>query len=225
MSNPDPGSGSPSPTVSQADSGDASKAPQAGTDANGAKLTPAQYEAIIADLRKENGANRSEKAELLKKVTAFEKAQADVEAANLSDIDKANKRAAEAEALLNDRTRASQERIINYEIRLNAANLGIVDPEAAVKLLDWSKLKYDDDGIPTNAAELVQALVKDKPYLIAPAGKPPVSSGGASNPSKSSTSMSATALNWDVISQMTEAEYTARRAEIATWIMRNPRPR
>jgi hypothetical protein len=201
--------------VSQADSADASKAPQAGTDAKSA-TTAAQYEAIIAELRKEQGANRT-------KLAAFEKAAADAEAAKLSDLEKANKRIAELEAGNNDRTRASQERIINYEIRLNAASLGIVDPDAAVKLLDWSKLKYDDDGIPQNAQELLQALVKDKPYLAAASARPPVTSGGATNPSRANAP--GVQLSWDIISKMTSAEYDARRAEIQQWMMRNPRAR
>jgi hypothetical protein len=215
MATPSPEAGdTPSPTASLADSGDASKAPQAGTDAHDAdELTPAQYKAIIADLRKEQGANRT-------KIATFEKAQADAEAAKLSDLEKANKKAADLEAQLNERTRASQERIINYEIRLNASSLGIVDPDAAVKLLDWSKLKYDDDGIPTNAAELVQALAKDKPYLVAPANQR-ITSGGATKPASSSSAAS-TDLSWDTIPRMKPDEYEARRAEIVAWMAKNP---
>jgi hypothetical protein len=51
-----------------------------------------------------------------------------------------------------------------------------------------------------------------------------VSSGGATNPSRA-TNAPGTDLNWDYLSKITQAEYDARRAEIAQWIMTHPRPR
>ena len=43
-----------------------------------------------------------------------------------------------------------------YEVRLQASRLGIVDPEAAEKLLDWAAVEYDDHGSPKNLEKALQ---------------------------------------------------------------------
>ena len=98
---------------------------------------------------------------------AKEKAAAD---AQLSEVERAQKQAAEWQQKHADTTRAMQERIIGLTIQLQASKLNIIDPDAAVKLMDWSQLEFDDDGTPTNADKVLADLVKTRPYLIAPAG-------------------------------------------------------
>jgi hypothetical protein len=56
---------------------------------------------------------------------------------------------------------------IEGRVIAEAAAKGIVDPDAAVALLDRSKVKVDDAGKPTNVGELLDELVKAKPYLVA----------------------------------------------------------
>jgi hypothetical protein len=101
-----------------------------------------------------------------------------------------------------DTARQSQERIVNYEVRLQAARMGIVDPDVAAKLLDWSEIEYGDNGSPTNVEDLLKGLLDAKPYLKAPQGRATPTSGGATNPSRSTTS-----------SQNTAAEYVKRIAQ------------
>jgi len=62
-----------------------------------------------------------------------------------------------------------QERIIRYEVERQATLLGIIDPDAAARLLDTSKLEYDEEGIPKNAKALLETLLKQKSYLAPPA--------------------------------------------------------
>ena len=113
----------------------------------------------------EAAANRKALREAEKRIAEYEAAQKAADDAKLSEVERASKRAAEAERQLADRTRAFQERIISSDIQLNAAKLGIIDPDAAAKLLDWSGLEYDEDGLPTNAAALLEQLLVSKPYL------------------------------------------------------------
>ncbi len=95
---------------------------------------------------------------------AKEKAAAD---AQLSEVERAQKQAAEWQQKHADTTRAMQERIIGLTIQLQASKLNIIDPDAAVKLMDWSQLEFDDDGTPTNADKVLADMVKVRPYLVA----------------------------------------------------------
>lgn len=113
----------------------------------------------------EAAANRKALREAEKRIAEYEAAQKAADDAKLSEVERASKRAADAERQLADRTRAFQERIISSDIQLNAAKLGIIDPDAAAKLLDWSGLEYDEDGLPTNATALLEQLLTAKPYL------------------------------------------------------------
>ncbi len=139
---------------------------------------------------------------------AKEKALAD---AQLSELERAQKQVAEWQQKHADTTRAMQERIVGYEIQLQASRLNIIDPDAAVKLLDWSHLEYDEDGVPTNAAQVLADLVKAKPYLVAasqaasasggmPAGNAPTDANaqlaaqlGATNPPRQNGPITVTA--------------------------------
>ena len=79
-----------------------------------------------------------------------------------------------------------QEARITNEVFKNASKLNIIDIDAASKLLDGSRIEYDDNGNPTNIDILLKELVKQRSWLV---GKPPVqTSGGATNPSRSQTS-------------------------------------
>lgn len=113
----------------------------------------------------EAAANRKALRDAEKRIAEFEAAQKAAADAQLSEVERAQKRATDAERQLADRTRAFQERVISADIQLNAAKLGIIDPDAAAKLLDWSGLEYDDDGLPTNATALLEQLLTSKPYL------------------------------------------------------------
>jgi len=63
---------------------------------------------------------------------------------------------------------------------MEAVRLGIKDTDAAVKLVELEDIQLDDEGKPTNAAEVVNALAEAKPYLIT--GKPAPNIGADVNP-------------------------------------------
>lgn len=173
-----------------------------------------EYERIIAELRKEQAGNRT-------KLKAFEDAQAAADAAKLSDLEKAQKQAADAAKAVE----AYKQRVADYAVRLEASKLGIVDPELAA-LAIAGRLEFADDGTPSNATDLLKDLVKAKPYLIAQqAGtqtqgqsqttRQPASSGGAAN---AGASARVGAFTRESIAKMTPSEYAANRTEIMQWL-------
>lgn len=119
----------------------------------------------------------------LKDFEAKEAAEAD---AKRTDLEKAAKRAEEAET----RTKEYQQRYVSAEVKLLAQSLGFANPATAYKLIR-DELTYDDKtGDATNAEDLLKKLLKDEPYLAAQQGqqqgKAPLSSGGATNPPRTS---------------------------------------
>lgn len=112
---------------------------------------------------------RREAQSLRKRLAEFDAAEAKRKEQELSEVDKATKRAAELEAKLTAETKAHHERIVRYEVMLKASAMNAVDPDAVVRLLDMSSLEFDDDGQPTNVDKLLKELLKAKTYLLKPA--------------------------------------------------------
>ena len=190
--------------------------PQAGSDdTKKPTRSPEDFESEIAKLRKESAAYRNKDKEL-------DQLKADTEVANLNDLEKAQKRATAAE----QQAATYRDRIASQEVRLRALEKGFADPTDAMDMLRTS-LQYDDDGMPKDLDDALDALLKAKPYLKRPeaaAAKAAPSSGGATNPSKSTTSQ-AQPITWDLIAKLTPAQYDERRNEIFTFIQKNPAPR
>ena len=123
---------------------------------------------------------RAEAASLRKRLKEFEdKAKADDEA-KLSELEREKKHRTEAEQererLKDELRRLSIERAVESA----ATRIGIIDPDAAVKLLDHSALKFDSKGAVENAETLLKELVKARPYLQGGTRRPSAD-GGAGN--------------------------------------------
>jgi len=95
-----------------------------------------------------------------------------LEDAALSDSEKIAKELDELKTTMS--TKDAEVRSLRVEVL--AARAGIVDPEAAAKLLDWEALGDDADN-PKKLEAALKQLVKDKPYLAGTA--PGGSDGGA----------------------------------------------
>lgn len=100
----------------------------------------------------------------LKELETQQQTEAD---AKLSENDKLQKRLKELELASESQTRALRERTTEYEVKLAAARMGIVDPEAAWKLLDTSSLEFDAAGKPLNLETALKELTKNRQWLIA----------------------------------------------------------
>lgn len=124
----------------------------------------------------------------------------------------------ETQRLAKDKERAEAERdqlredlrdkVNRYEVQLQANKLGIIDPEAAVKLLDWSSLEYGEDGAPKNVEAALKALLVAKPYLAAQAAPP---APGATNPARNHSQGKLTQAD---IAKMSPAQINARWTEV-----------
>ncbi len=191
--------------------------PQAGT------TTPSEPQAGDEPISLDEAKKlRSEAANLRKRLKAFEDQQAAAEAAKLTEQEKLQKQLADTQSQLSEKERLIQERVIRYEVQLQAAELG-ANPrhlDKIARLIDSAEVKLDDQGVPTNVKELVDKLLKEMPELLLQQDKRPPSAGGATNPSRAVSS--AVGLSWDVITKMTPEQYNARRAEIQAWIADNP---
>lgn len=96
----------------------------------------------------------------------------ELEAANQTELERAQASAA-AEKERADRIEAEAK-----ETRLRSAIIAeaakpdrkVVDPEAVIALLDRSALELEDDGTPTNVAKAMDALLEQRPYLVASSG-------------------------------------------------------
>lgn len=127
----------------------------------------------VKKLRAEAAQYRTRLRELEQKVKAHEDEK-------LSEQEKLQKKLAELEREAAEKARALQERTTEYEVKLKAANLGIIDPEAAWRLLDVAAIEFYDDGKPKNIELLLKELIKNKPYLAA------LAQYAATNPARSS---------------------------------------
>jgi hypothetical protein len=77
------------------------------------------------------------------------------------------RRIAELEAQLLALQEERQQVLVRASVDRAAARLGIVDPDAAYKLLDLAAVEYDEQGRPTNVEQLLERLVQERPYLRA----------------------------------------------------------
>lgn len=91
---------------------------------------------------------------------------ADLEAANQTELEKAQTRAAELEQQAATATATAREALLRSAVVAEAARKNVVDPDAAVALLDRTALELDDQGAPTNIADAMDSLLKAKPYLV-----------------------------------------------------------
>ena len=94
-----------------------------------------------------------------------------------SDADKVQEKISLLERTNTELTQKHKLMMAQYEVAITAAKIGIVDPDAAYRLIDHSKIEYGSDEKPSNVEALLKELVKQKPYLVG-------GSTSASNPSK-----------------------------------------
>ena len=150
--------------------------------------TPASIEDALKEIDNLKSALRKARTDSTKhwsRAKELEEFKAKLDADKLTETERWQKQATDLQSKYDSDTTALVERIVGYEVERQASKLGIIDPEAAAKLLDWDALEFDENGMPTNADALLKDLLKSKPYL---AGRQSASSmGGATNPARSQT--------------------------------------
>jgi len=167
------------PAEAQPATGDA--APQVETPED-EQLGPAGVKAYEAEKAARRDAEKKVR-EASKAVAALE---AKLQEITDRDLDEQTKKDRRLETLENERTvllRERQQTMVTMEVNRLQPKMGLVDVDAASRLLDWDQVEYGDDGKPHNVEDLLRALLKDKPYL---GGQRPVASGSI-NPAGGTT--------------------------------------
>ena len=100
--------------------------------------------------------------DLKEKASKFDEAQAE----QMSELEKATERAATLERDLEAANAAKQDSLLRAAVISEAAKRNVIDPDAALALVDRSLLEYGDDGSPTNIADAMETLLAAKPYLV-----------------------------------------------------------
>ncbi len=115
---------------------------------------------------------RAEAADYRKRLRELEGKVKANEEAKLTEQERLQKRLAELERKEMEYQMTLQARTLEYEVKLHAARLGVVDPEAAYRLLDLKQIEFDDDGKPLNIEKVLKELVAKKSYLVSSSSSP-----------------------------------------------------
>jgi hypothetical protein len=151
------------------------------TDPPGDKtFTQAQLDKIVSDRLKRQKEQFRDYEDLKSKASKFD----ELDAANKSDLEKANERAAEAEAASAKVTQTANQRLIRGEIIARAAQAdgerkAFLDPsDAYAHLRDVTDITVDDEGEVLGVDEALEKLAEKKPHLLAPEGNGKPSGNG-----------------------------------------------
>src|SRR6266581_6403353 len=159
-----------------------SPTPVTGTPAAPASVTQqtatlAQEDALkrIADLERSLGNAKEENDRHSKRLSTYEKLEKEREAAaqaakdaQLSEIERVKKQAADAQ----QKIQQQQQQLVMAQVKLVAKDKGIINPELIAPVVE-RKLEYDKDGEPTNLEAVLDELIKGNPYLVKPAEPAP----------------------------------------------------
>lgn len=116
-------------------------------------------------------AARAEAAKYRKRAQAAEAKVEDHKKAQMSELEKAQEAAREAEAKAQAAEDRARQLVLDAEVTKAASRKGFYDPADVIPHLDIEELTLAEDGKPDgrslNAA--LERLAKDKPYLVKPA--------------------------------------------------------
>ena len=128
--------------------------------------TAEQLATELASLRAALKAANAESMTRRKKLDELEAAEEERKAAQLSEVEKARKAQADAEA----KALATEERLRTAAIRnavvLAASKANFYDPEDAFRLADLAEVQVADDGTVTGVDNALKTLTKAKPHLV-----------------------------------------------------------
>lgn len=120
--------------------------------------------ARIAELERALKNATEERDRHRKKLSGYEDAERKAAEEKLSEIEREKKARTDAET----RSEQYRQQLVTAHVKLAAAAKGIIDPDLAALAIQ-AELEYGEDMMPTNVEKALDKLVKNKPYLIAPA--------------------------------------------------------
>ena len=89
----------------------------------------------------------------------------ELEQEKLTDTEKMEARAVEAERKVADAQQQIASAMFASEVKVRASAMGIVDPDAAFVLLDRTNVRYDADSGVSGVDDALTNLIEAKPYL------------------------------------------------------------
>lgn len=155
------------------------------------EMTQEEFDAKIADRLARERKKFADYDDLKTKLSEHERAEEERRLASLSEKERleaektdALTKAQAAEEARDKALTAANQRLIKSEFRALARELGIRTDaiDDAYKLADLSAVSFDDESNVVGVKDVIEALVKDKPYLAEQAKKEPKSIGNPSNP-------------------------------------------
>ena len=155
---------------------------------SGTAAAQATFDAeYVKALRDEAAKHRTEK-------TAIEAELKKLRDAQLTDTERQANRLKELEAEATAFKLQRQELSLQMQIERQARKMGILDEDAAVKLLDRSMITFDDDGKPAGVEAALQQLTQQRPYMVNQAANGQnFSASNPARPQSSQTGMFCTA--------------------------------
>jgi len=166
-------------TPPEPQTGSTPPAPEGGTQPTGT-APDGSPEAELARARSEAQRFRNDLRETKKELAALKKADQDRTDAEKTELQKMQDQVNRLTTDLSSSDSRVKDAYLEVAVVNAATKLGIVDPDAAYRLLDKRQVEYDGDR-PTNIDALLTALVEAKPYLKAP------TKGGGGGPTPSTT--------------------------------------
>ena len=139
--------------------------------------TAQELAAELAKARDALKAANKEAADRRKKLDSYEVAEKERKEAELSEIDKLNKRLADAEAAKQAALTLANDRLIKSAFISAAAKVGAEFPDDAYLLADRSNVTIDDNGNVSGVAEAVKALVDGRRIPLASRTAPSLNNG------------------------------------------------
>jgi hypothetical protein len=170
-------------TVTEPQAG-AETEPQAGIEHEAQAAAPTS-QAEAGDEKPSTDEAKQARAEAAKYRRQLRELEAKLKAKEDADLSEAERQARELTALKEAvAAKDEQTRTLALEaaIAVRASRMGIVDPDAAMRLLDRGHIEFTEDGRPDGASVegALKDLLKAKPYLRASAPPP----GSAANPAR-----------------------------------------
>lgn len=140
-------------------------------DGNGAgggerMLPQSQVDRIVQDRLARQKAQFADYDALKEKAARFD----ELEKAQMSELERANARIAELERQNAEAALTVQDSRLRAAVTAEAAKRNVVDPDAALALLDRGAIEFDTEGVPTNIAQAMDSLLEQRPFLVAARG-------------------------------------------------------
>lgn len=187
------------------------------TDTKDSKVFDAVY---VKELRDEAAKYRTERNEVQKSVEEFQSRMAEYEA-KIKEFEKEKMTAEERQKLefkeavdkakgLEDEIRSTR---LEAAVAKNVRKFELADVDATLKLMDHSKVQYDDSGRPANIDDVLTATLEQYPFLKG-SGKKSAVDTGTTNPGRQKNS----ALTREAIAAMSHEERQSRMDEINKWM-------